>query len=191
MLSKARRSGWWIVVPVLVVLTACGPEGAGDDDDDVVQSPEPSSTQTPQPVSFTNDIIPIFEQTCGASVAGCHDAAPYNASEQNECRGWLSLANEPLGSVVNSGPNQGNPTGCPDFTLYERLLDVNSWTCGNYDFIVPGDPTASYLIQRITLDPNGPCALPDDPQAMPPVGSISSEDLATLMEWISDGALNN
>lgn len=194
---------WALATGLTMTLTvACGGTPTGDDDDDnsTTNPPTPTATQTAAPVSFATDVVPIFENTCGASVNGCHDASPYNAAVNFGCRGWLSLSNEPLGSVYNSGPNQGESTGCPDFDLYERLLDITAWTCGptqenpnieEKSFIVPGDSTGSYLVQRITADPNGPCALPDGPTLMPPVGSISSEDLATLVQWIDQGAPNN
>jgi hypothetical protein len=153
-------------------------------------------------VSFTDDVVPIFERTCGASTMGCHDAEPFNATVDAQCRGWLSLANEPLGSVFNAGEKLGQPTGCPDFSLHERLLDVGAWSCspgpGNPDagggvikrFVVAGDPASSYLLQRANFQA-GPCDLPEDPDPMPPVGSIDDEDLATIERWILQGALDN
>jgi hypothetical protein len=153
-------------------------------------------------VSFSQDIVPIFEQSCGASTMGCHDAEPYNATVNADCRGWLSLTPSPVGSVFNSGEQIGQATGCEDFSLHTRLLEIGAWSCspgpGNPDagggvikqFIVPGNPEQSYLLQRANLQAT-PCDLPDEPAPMPPVGSISDEDLDTIELWILQGALDN
>ena len=153
-------------------------------------------------VSFSQDVVPIFEKSCGASAMGCHDAEPFNATVDADCRGWLSLTQEPIGSVYNSGELTGQATGCADFTLHQRLLDIGAWSCspnpGNpgagggviKKFIVPFDPDSSYLLQRANMQAT-PCDLPMDPDPMPPVGEISDEDLDTIELWILQGALDN
>ncbi len=153
-------------------------------------------------VSFSRDVVPIFEKSCGASAMGCHDAEPYNATIEAGCRGWLSLTQTPVGSVHNSGPAIGQATGCADFTLHQRLLDIGAWSCSPLPdnpgagggvikkFIVPFDPDSSYLLQRANLQAT-PCDLPMDPDPMPPVGDISDEDLDTIELWILQGALDN
>lgn len=50
--------------------------------------------------------------------------------------------------------------------------------------IVPGDPSASEILRRISLDA-------DDPERMPPEAthkSVTPEQLATLRQWIEEGA---
>jgi hypothetical protein len=60
-------------------------------------------------------------------------------------------------------------------------------TCGGTR-VVPGNPNASYLVQKLTQ------ATPCDGQQMPrpfeigPVHPLSSADIATITGWISAGA---
>lgn len=175
-----------------------GPAADGGDDDGGGGDDGSSNVL----VSFSQDVVPIFEESCGASQMGCHDAEPFNANVEADCRGWLSLTQAPTGSLHNSGPMQGQPTGCADFSLHERLLEIGAWTCSPNpndpgagggvikSFIVPFDPDNSYLLQRANFQAT-PCDLPMDADPMPPVGDISDEDLDTIELWILQGALDN
>jgi len=150
-----------------------------------------TSDTAPPPVSFSADIQPFFAASCGSATQGCHAADAYFANVDFDCRGWLSLEDSDLG---------GN--GCPDRGAYERLLELTAWSCGPVPndlnagggvpkpFIVPGDPDASYLVQRITMGPD-PCADLSPDEQMPPLGSVSQSDLDMLTRWIREGALDN
>lgn len=67
---------------------------------------------------FETDIVPIFENSCGTGDDKCHSKKAFGADSSAGCIGWLSLENNPLGSVTPDG----DPTGCPDMDLYERLM---------------------------------------------------------------------
>ena len=43
------------------------------------------------------------------------------------CRGWLALEDAPIGAQIYGGVNDGQPTGCPDMPLYERVTQLASW----------------------------------------------------------------
>jgi hypothetical protein len=141
--------------------------------------------------SWTNDIIPILQDSCGAGIDGCHSRVAYNAVVDKGCLNWVSYENVPLGSVNYSGENAGQPTGCPDLPLYERIVNRSPWQCGAFFnaptaiLIKPFDPEGSYTIQKI----NGFTC--DNGTAMPPPESgiqISQADIDTLTEWIAAGA---
>lgn len=63
-----------------------------------------------------------------------------------------------------------------------RVVDVNAIGIGCSDeiLVVAGDPDASYLLDKILNTP-GICGLP-----MPILGSLSSEEIDTIREWIID-----
>lgn len=149
----------------------------------------------PGPVSFQNDVVPIFEGSCGAGITGCHAREAFAANEPMNCRGWLSLENTALGSVIYAGDRQGESTGCPDMPLFDRLMVLAPWQCApDSQYIAPGDLANSYIIDKI----NGTdlCGLGNGElsEPMPPADSglvLSAQDRATLEQWVLDGAPNN
>lgn len=142
--------------------------------------------------SWTNDIVPILNVSCGAGVSGCHTREAYNAVVDKGCINWVSYENVPLGSVFYSGENAGQPTGCPDLPLYERIVNRSPWQCGAFFgdpqavIVKPGAPEESYMMQKImgfTCDP--------DTTAMPPPEQpiqITQTQIDTLSAWIAAGA---
>ena len=93
----------------------------------------------------------ILAQSCGTT--GCHD-------DSAQAQSGLDLLS----------PN-----------VEDRVVDVNSTASGCTDrvLVVAGDPSSSYLLQKVEETP-GICGLP-----MPVVGSLPSEDVEVLREWIS------
>jgi hypothetical protein len=83
----------------------------------------------------------------------------------------------------------GQPTGCPDIPLYDRLM-MAPWQCGpDSAYIVPGDPQASYVLQKIYGQQV--CGSPGEFDPMPPPGAafnISDEQIELLENWIVSGA---
>lgn len=97
------------------------------------------------PVSFSNDIQPIFNQNC---TANCHNS--------------------------QNAPNFGNL----DLTTYVALMD----TIAHAKEIVPGDPDASYLVQRIERTVG---------LLMPPTEPLPPNDISLIRQWVAEGALDN
>jgi hypothetical protein len=109
----------------------------------------------PPPV-FETDIVPIFNKSCGAGDNACHSEVAYGATKDQACRGWLALKDMPLGAKYYGGMLDGQSTGCPDRTLYERLTELDAWqVCDNNlkRYIVPCDVDASYLFDKIDDGP--------------------------------------
>lgn len=177
---------------------ALGCTGNGNDDD-AATSPTPAGTPT-----FAADIIPIFEASCGTADNACHARVAYGANSGTvggECRGWLSLENAMLGSVFYGGAADGQPTGCPDRSLYDRLTEPgpsNAWECGPNTFlpnnpgplvpyVLPGDPAGSYLYRKINGGPYCDMdGVPSDP--MPPTVALSAVQIDIIRRWIDGGA---
>lgn len=181
-----------IALLLLLAVVGCTGSSSGDDDD-TGTSPTPDPSVTP---TFINDIIPIINSQCGTSDNLCHSRVAYGASSAQDCRGWLSLENASLGAQFYSGANAGDPTGCVDRTLYERLTLAglsDAWECGppatngeaKVPYVVPGNAAASYLYRKINGGPL--CAvMPNDP--MPPAAPLDSVTIDVIRRWIEAGA---
>lgn len=147
--------------------------------------------------SFQQHIVPIFNNSCGAGDNSCHSRIAYGPRPNTQCRGWLALENASIGSI---DPNTQQSTGCPDKTLYERLVELDSWMCESvrHKYIVPNDFAGSQVYQVVdpAADPSrgGTCMasstvplgrMPKAPYA------LSSTDRNKLKVWIEQGAPNN
>ncbi|HEY0133054.1 MAG TPA: hypothetical protein VGB85_03215 [Nannocystis sp.] len=141
---------------------------------------------------FETDIIPILNASCGANDNACHSRAAYAADSKADCRGWLALENESLGSVYYAGPTEGQPTGCSDMELYMRLTTLDAWQCEQFDprvrYVVPCKPEESYLIHKVDGGPL--CELSEGVPSQPmPLGKpLPPGELETLKAWIAAGA---
>lgn len=147
--------------------------------------------------SFQTHIVPIFVQSCGSGNNSCHSKIAYGPTAAGECRGWLALSDEALGS---KNPTNNADTGCPDLTLHQRLMQLDAWMCDNprRKYVVPGDVAGSQLYQVVDLnaDPSrgGQCVIsPTVPMTRMPKAPyvISSADINKLKVWIQQGAPNN
>lgn len=156
------------------------------------------ATPDPDParVNFQTEIVPILNRSCGTNNSACHRREAYGATLNMDCRGWLTLENESLGSKFYSGPRNGQSTGCPDKTLYERLTEIDVWQCLNTSvaYVTPGDVSKSYIVNKL----NGVNMCRESATSpsvqMPPSDSaftISAADRALIERWITEGALNN
>ena len=148
----------------------------------------------PSRVNFQAQIVPILERSCGAGSTACHARNQYAASQTMGCRGWLALENAPLGSKFYAGSMQGQPTGCPDLTLHQRLMMIDPWECAVGSFYVKaGDPANSYMMNKINGAPL--CSEGGAPSVqMPPADSmfiLTAADKALFQQWIVEGALDN
>lgn len=156
---------------------------------------------TASAVSFRRDVVPIFTR-CGTGNVSCHQRIAYAADSDAGCRGLLALENVPLGSQY-CGLDGCRSTGCPDRTMYQRLVELEPWSCtGSKRYVVPFDAGASLLHEVLGLDPgmNGACRdgtgaplvrMPKDPATMTSAPAIPADDLEKIRQWIADGAPNN
>ena len=148
----------------------------------------------PDKVNFQAQIVPIIEKSCGPGNTACHARNQYAAWSNMQCRGWLALENEPLGSKFYSGDKIGQTTGCPDKTLYERLMTIIPWECPPPSYYIKAsDAARSYVMNKIDGAPL--CSENGAPSVkMPPEDSmytLAAEDKALIQQWIAEGALNN
>jgi hypothetical protein len=151
----------------------------------------------PAKVNFQAQVVPILDRSCGTNgIMGCHGRDAYGASMSQDCRGWLTLENAALGAQFYSGTKQGQPTGCPDKTLYERLTQIDVWQCltTSVAYVAPGDVSKSYIMNK--LDGVNMCKESSTAASvqMPPADSmftLSAADKALIRQWIIEGALDN
>jgi hypothetical protein len=72
---------------------------------------------------------------------------------------------------------------------YASLVGVPSIQCQQFDRVAPGEPDASYLIDKL-LD-RVSVASCFDGTGMPPGRRLSDADLGVITQWIAEGARNN
>ena len=82
------------------------------------------------------------------------------------------------------------PAGGLSFTgrrvsAYAALVNAPSSEVPSRMRVVPFDPQASYLIEKLTS------ASPSVGESMPPMGSLQPEVIERIRSWIQDGALDN
>lgn len=107
------------------------------------------------PVSFSQTVRPLLERSCAAT-AGCH-----------------------LGSAPADGL---------DLTAsksYDAIVNVPSIRRPSALLVKPGDPKASYCLEKVVGSPGIIGA------KMPLTGSLTPGQVKALTDWISQGALNN
>jgi hypothetical protein len=157
----------------------------------------PPPDPDPSKVNFHAQVVPIFQKSCGSGQVGCHARDAFAATFDKDCRGWLSLEDASLGSVIYAGAAKGQSTGCPDMTLYRRLTTLFVWQCpGSVPYIKASDPARSYLMNKINgtnLCETSPGTLSDQMPPPPPKSNyaISAADKALIQQWIVEGALDN
>jgi hypothetical protein len=163
-------------------------------------------------VSFRTDVVPLLVNSCGSTTTGCHnsDQAVGRIMPQfGPCKViWYSAVDVPVGSTYISGPNQGQPTGCPDLDLYERLMELYSMLCEapsweqRARYVVPGDLDKSLIYQVIAGDASmgGVCTSEGmpvrkmplvDPEILPNGVELKDDGVAKIRDWILQGAKNN
>lgn len=183
-----------VLLAAAALAAGCAGGGADEPAGSPTPTPSPSPTAPPDP-RFETDIVPILNASCGTANNACHSRVAYGANSTEDCRGWLSLEDAAIGAEFYAGANAGDPTGCADQPLYERLTVTplaNAWECGApassgdlVPYVVPGDPDGSYLYRKIAGGPY--CGSPSDP--MPPTGALPAATIETIRLWIEGGAL--
>lgn len=126
----------------------------------------------PTEVSFRDDVMPIFVQSCWM----CHqDPAP----EAGLFLGYGGTTDDEAVAVRNN------------------LLTMTPHQAPNMTFVVPGDPSVSWLMAKMEYDdPGGDCPLIDCPNPgcdwfAPPTEILPVEQLDVFRSWIANGALDN
>ncbi len=126
-------------------------------------------------VSFEDHIVPLFERSWRHHERGLPRP-----------RGLRRV-----GAKFYGGANDGKPIGCPDRPLYDRLTLLEEWQTPSGQpirYVKAGEPTNSYLYNKIAGGPVGD----DNPgvpsQSMPPQGPLAATDIAMVKKWIESGA---
>lgn len=162
--------------------TAVGPQDAGGD---------AGPAWDGGAVSFAEHMVPLFERSCGTTNAGCHVREAYYATSNKACRGWLSLENAPLGAKGYGGAVDGQPTSCPDRSLYDRLVQLDAWQepgGKTMKYVTAGDPAKSYLFAKVSGGAVGEASPGVASEQMPPRAPLAAQDVAMVKKWIESGA---
>ena len=121
-----------------------------------VCSPEDSDPR--YDVSFSEDVFPLLERMSPEPGCGCH----------------MPMSRRPIG-IENSGLNLGS---------YGSLM--RGGTTSGADIVVPGDPCASILVQKVSSAPPFGARMPSNG---PPY--LSNAERALIADWIAEGAHDN
>jgi len=165
-LVSPKRNNAVVILFAMLAAGACSSGGAQRADSGMVDVPAGT-------VSFTRDVYPTIAASC--AVTGCHDMGitmnhwtDYTTAEKTYTR-WVN------------GPGFDFCVDGPVGQFQMRVI------------VVPGDPDGSYLITKIAPPTDAPCQDPTHHRRMPPdpLEPLSAEAIATIVQWISEGALQN
>lgn len=109
-------------------------------------------------VSFRMDLLPLFERPFGQAGCGCH-----------------------LPSSRRTSGIDATGYDVSTFTAFTRGGNSSRDTA-----VVPGDPCASLVVQKVSSAPPTGSRMPSDG---PPY--LSPKEIALLSDWIAEGALDN
>jgi hypothetical protein len=169
-LDRRKRNDAVVILCAALVAAACSSGGAQRADSGSVDVPPADGPGT---VSFVNDVYPIVAASC--AVTGCHDMGitmnhwtDYTTAEKTYMR-WVN------------GPGFDFCVDGPVGQFQMRTI------------VMPGDPDGSYLVTKIAPPTEEPCQDPTHHRRMPPDPRepLSAEAIATIVQWISEGALQN
>jgi hypothetical protein len=132
------------------------------------------------PVSFADDVVPIFQNDCTGNGSSCHSTSDPTPS--------AGLALAPPATLTPT-PSQLDDT-------YAALVDADSGR-SSLPFVSPGDPAGSFLLIKLEYDTPSLC-MPETATCSPscgrrmPAGAgalpIAAADKQILRTWIRDGA---
>jgi hypothetical protein len=141
-------------------------------------------------VSFSADVMPVFQRGCTLSSV-CHGQMD-NAAEEN----------------LYLGMNAGGGGSADANAVYTGLVGVAAQEDPSMNLVTKGDPSTSFLFQKLSsaslmslasdcskaatkCNPDCNASTPCGGQ-MPYLGeALNSTDACTLQNWISQGAPNN
>jgi hypothetical protein len=113
------------------------------------------------------------------SGGGCAKPPPLSQIEQT------TIARGCVFSACHSGASAAAGLDLKN-GAYEHLVNAKSMQVPSKMRVVPGDPDASYLMEKLTA------VKPTVGQRMPPMSDpIPDEELEAIRDWIAGGALNN
>jgi hypothetical protein len=152
----------------------------------------PTDAGPPGPVSFKTDVMPIFHQSCTISLS-CH-GQPGNSAE----------ASLYLGNNFTEGDNTADTISM----TYKGLVGVKAVEDPAMDLVTAKDAANSYLIHKVSDDQGtlnslkctgGTCPAPDCdmtnvcgiPMPKSAVSALDPAVIATITNWIMQGAMNN
>lgn len=119
---------------------------------------EPEDSDPGHDVSFERDVLPLFERSGSEGGCGCHSPMSRRAF-------GIELSGLDLGS-------------------YAALM--RGGNMGGRETVVPGDPCASVLVQKVSSAPPFGARMPS---SGPPY--MSPSERALLSDWIAEGAHDN
>jgi hypothetical protein len=131
------------------------------------------------PVSFQNDVLPIFRGSCGFS--SCH----------NDQTGPTDRP------YYGKNINDGDMTACDIAVIFEQAVGEVSVKATGMKIIEPGKPEASFLMYKLdgTLECDAiqGCSGEGSCGTTMPQGSdkLESDRLETIRSWIKQGAIND
>lgn len=130
-------------------------------------------------VSFKDDVLPIFQRSCGTSTS-CHG----DPNAPNENRPYL-------------GPNKATTATADDITIIlGGIVGVSAFYEPKMSIVAEGDPEHSFLMYKMdaeltcaTLE----CAATKDCGVRMPQGNdtLAQDELDLVRRWIAQGAKNN
>jgi hypothetical protein len=93
-------------------------------------------------------------------------------------------------SCVFATCHKGGPSPAGDLSLerdeaYANLVDVPSSVVDGEIRVVPGDPEASYVIDKLTA------TMPADGDPMPPDAALEADRIELVRAWIEAGAVDD
>jgi hypothetical protein len=132
--------------------------------------PAPVPAAPPAP-TFADDVLSIFARSCGG--AGCH--------RQTESEGGGCMEN-PAGAL-----------SLCDAEAFDALVRVPSRQIDRLLRVVPRDAARSYLLRKLLPATPDADLAPPLPTTLghrdPPGGSLTTDQLRAISDWIDDGAL--
>ena len=161
-----------------------------------------TSTSSP-PTSVTSSTLPVARSIEVRVAASADDAEEDGTGAVVVTGAALGLGTAPVAPVSfdqsvrpiltarcatptchgGAHPQQQLPLG--EETAYEHLVGVPSLECPADKLVTPGSPDASYLVKK--LEGAGPCF---GGIRMPPGSPLPASDVATIRNWIAQGALD-
>lgn len=161
-------------VVVLFVAPGCSDEANGDDKCHDYSAFNASS----KVVSFKTDVLPIFRQSCGLSMA-CHQ-----------------LQSGPAGqSYLGPGPNDPAPTQADIDKIFAQNVDATAVKAPTMKIVEKGNPQKSFLMHKMdnTLEcADVACGEAGCGSKMPLTGdTLGATERDTVRLWIAQGAKND
>lgn len=128
-------------------------------------------------------LFPLFLLSCvtgmGALLSACSPEPSLGQIEQQIFQRSCSFA--------TCHQSTGTPAGGLSLgaATYDQLVNVKSTLASGQMRVVPGDPDASFLMDKIASDK------PKFGQRMPPAQALEPEEIEKIRQWILAGAKNN